>query len=86
MDKKYFKSLLRTDFGETSAQRGLRLGQLVHLFVKVNAEAVFTDTATLSDANNPVQIFIARRLQNSDPPCSESPTKSLLAHRKLKKP
>lgn len=61
--------MLRAGLGKNAAQIGLLPGRLVHLFVEVSGEALFADTAHLSDAGIPGHTSLRGRLHNHKLPC-----------------
>lgn len=73
MTNNFIKFIPRADLGKTSAQRGLLLGQRVHLFVNVRGETVLAAIAILSDVRASGRTSFRRRLYKHDLSCNADP-------------
>lgn len=71
MDNIFFKTVLRADVGETTAQHDLFHGQLAHLFVEVCEEAVLACNATFKGADISGETSRRRRPHIHRLPCTE---------------
>lgn len=77
--------MLRADLYRSNAQRSLRLGQDVHLFVEVSSEHEFAATAARSDVITPGKTFLCRELNRHDVLCKEEPYELALGAPKIKR-
>lgn len=64
VDNPLCKSVLRTDLCHTTAQHGLLLGQVVHVFEEVSRKTEFRSTITLSDTGPSCETSLRRGPQN----------------------
>lgn len=72
MSDSFLRSVSVVDIGKAAVQRGQLSGQLVQVFIRVSAEAVFTCTAALSSASTFGEVSLRRRIHSREVLCSEA--------------